>query len=390
MTHAPPPRLAAFVAAAPTVAAERRTSVLQVVEPLASRGGGLLLVTCHRVEWIAGEHGAGAPGAGPLGPVPGDTQRLEGIDVARHLIELTIGLHSAVLAEDQILHQVRRAVTDARRIGPLGPDLELLLDLALRAGRLGRSWRPVSGPGSSRSLAGVALERIVASWTPDSGRRLLVVGAGRMGEALAVAARHAGMEIMIASPSVAHARLVAERHGAQVSPFDPGARVADVDAIVVALSGPWHVADATAQRVAGLPIVVDLSMPPAVTGSLRDRLGDRLVDIDAMAPGGSVRASAYRQRLGELAEQTLADYRDRLAMRAVSRADRLAERVEHQRLRHLDDYLRERPDMDPAVRDALDDVTRDLTARLFRVPMARLANDPDGRRERAVDELFGA
>lgn len=388
MTHARPPRLAALVAAAPTVGTERRESMLRAMEPLAAGGGGVLLATCHRVEWIVGDRGTLWPGPG--GRVPEDAQRLDGLEVARHLIELTIGLHSAVLAEDQILHQVRRAATDARRIGLLGPDLELLLDVALRAGRLGRSWRPASGPGSARSLAAVAVGQVLATRRPGARLRLLVVGAGQMGEAVAVAARHAGMEITIASFSAGHARLVADRHGAAVSALDPGDGLADVDAVVVALSGAWRVADATAERIAGLPIVVDLSMPPAVTGPLRERLGDRLVDIDAMAQGdGSTHASGYRDRLGELAEATLIDYRERLAVRAASRAGRLAERVERQRVGHLEDYLRDRPDLDPAVRDALEDVTRDLMARLFRVPMARLADDPDGRRGRAVDDLFG-
>lgn len=388
MTHPPAPRLAAIVAAAPVVGAERRESMLRAMEPLTTACGGVLIATCHRVEWIVGE--PGSLDAGPGGRVPEDAQRLTGLDVARHLIELTIGLHSAVLAEDQILHQVRRAATNARRMGALGPDLELLLDLALRAGRLGRSWRPASGPGSSRSLAAVAVRRILATRRPGARSRLLVVGAGQMGEAAAVAARHAGMEITIASRTAGHARLVADRHGAAVSSLDPGDRLADVDAVVVALSGRWRIADATAERVASLPIVVDLSMPPAVTGPLRDRLGDRLVDIDAMAQGdGPVGASGYRDRLAGLAEATLTEYQDRLATRAASRAARLAERVERQRLRHLEDYLRDRPDLDPAVRDALDDVTRDLMARLFRMPMARLADDPDGRRGRAVDDLFG-
>ena len=173
--------------------------------------------------------------------------------------------------------------------------------------------------------------------------------------------------------------------------FDPGAVLDAVDAVIVALGGPWSLSAAGRSRLETRPVVVDLSMPSALSSDTIDRLGERLIDIDRLAVGTPPgRAGVrYRSRLQALVDRTLDGYLAGLDARRTSAADRLAARIEHQRSAGLAAYLRQRPDLDPEVRDELDALTRDLSARLFREPLARLARDPDGRRRRALDELFG-
>ena len=153
------PRLIALVAAAPEIDASRREQLLPLAEAAAAKAAGVLVSTCHRVEWLADDdHGArvdleGLTGAGMA--------RLQGRAAASHVINMALGLESAVVGEDQILHQMRTAVTAARQRGALGSSLDPLLDHALRAGRLGRSWRPTH-PSVGGSLADVAVLRIQA------------------------------------------------------------------------------------------------------------------------------------------------------------------------------------------------------------------------------------
>ncbi|MEX2184479.1 MAG: NAD(P)-binding domain-containing protein [Chloroflexota bacterium] len=383
------PRVSAFVAAAPGVDAVTRVRLLEVMARLATTPGRVLVATCHRVELFVGERAISHDEVAPL--IRNGADRLEGLDAARHLVELALGLRSAVLAEDQILHQVRRAVIDARRNGPLGVDLDRLADVALRAGRAGRSWRPASRSDPAASMGRLAIDRVRSALGSLRGARILVVGAGPMGQDAVAAATGAGAIVRIASVSTEHAREVADLHGATLSPIDPGEAMASLDAVVVALAGPWQIATASQDFVASRPIVVDLSMPPSLPAGLPDRLGDRLIDIDGLAGGTAEtdRQARYRRRLVALAGQVLDEYVSTQASRARSGADRLAERIEAQRTRQLEAWLRERPDLDHDARRLLDSVTRDLADRLFRVPLERLAHDPDGRRRRAADELFG-
>jgi glutamyl-tRNA reductase len=383
----PRPQLVAYVAAAPDTDAPGRSALLPLARAAAAAPSTVLFATCHRVELYAAERPAQHArlvGAG--------LHVLEGEAAVRRMVEVAVGLGSAVLAEDQVIHQLRVAVAAARAQAPLDRDLGRALDAALRAGRLARSWRPVGQDGPGRSLADAALARAASLLGPIEGRRVLIVGAGPMGEASVVAARSAGGRVALASPSVAHVREVAARHGVETWPIDPGLRLEDVDLVVVALAGSWDLGAASRNALARRPLVVDLSMPPAVPVAVRKALGGRLVDIDGLAmpvPTGPL-MQRYRSRLDALADRTvaaiLADARDR----AQAGVGDLARRIEDERRRELDAYLRRRPQLDDETRAVLDEATRELAARLFRVPLERLAQDPSGERRRAAEDLFGS
>jgi glutamyl-tRNA reductase len=381
MTTTHEPRVSALVAAAPDVDADRRVRIAATAQERLSTSPGVLLTTCHRVEWL-GDHEA-APGIDGMLP-------LAGIEAASHVIQLALGLASAVVGEDQILHQLRAAVADARRERQLGHDLDLLLDHALRAGRRGRSWRPTTGA----SLADLALDRVEQAVGGLAGRAVLIVGTGTMGGLVARGATPRGAHLLIASRTPAHAAdIAAGLAGAAAVPFDPGPAVVDAtDVVVVALAGSWSVEPATALAVAGKALVVDLSMPSAVDVALVEALGDRFVGIDDLGRGSPPTAAVerYTKRLEVLAAATLDAYLAEIMERHRSRADRLADRVERQRSEALAAYLRRRPDLDDPTRRELEDLARALTDHLFREPLTRLASDPEGRRAAALDELFGS
>lgn len=380
MTMAASPQVVALVAAAPDVDAARRAALLPEIQAGAVPGRDILLATCHRVEVFRSDDDDAA--------VDGGLRRLDGVAAADHVIRLALGLESAVIGEDQVLHQLRDAVTHGRRVHALGGDLGLLMDRALSAGRTGRSWRPPVVTSLAERAIDLAAERIGAL----GGRRVLVVGAGVMGRSAADAAKRGGALVTIASRDPRHATQVADALGAAAADLDPGAAaVRTVDLVVVALAGSWTIAEATAEALADRPLVIDLSMPPAIDAQTRAALGPRGVDIDGLrvdTPDATV--DRYRARLERLAAATLAGYLDTVEDRRRSRAHRLAERIERERADALAAWLRQRPGLAGVAVEELDDLSRAVSARLFREPLARLAHDPDGRRSRALDELFDA
>jgi glutamyl-tRNA reductase len=386
----PTPAIVALTAAAPQVDVEDRARLLPMAREIAAAGGSVLLGTCHRVELYVGAEADIAPVVHERLERAGMT-RLAGHEAARHIVRLATGLHSAVLAEDQILHQLRTAVTAARRQRPLGRDLDALLDAALRAARIGRSWRPAVAPGIAHSLADLALDRLGAAIGGLAGRSVLVVGTGVMGATAIASATRRGARVTVASPTASHAADHARRFGATTWSMDPGDDLAGMDGVVVALAGPWRHGPATAAALAARPAVVDLSMPPALDAAMRRRLGARLVDIDGLAASGKDDGLAprYRRRLEQLVAETLDRYLATMAARDRSAAQHLADRVERERTAELAAFLRRRPDLGPEAQQQLDEVTRALSKRLFQAPLARLDSDPDGRRRQALDELFG-
>jgi glutamyl-tRNA reductase len=322
-----------------------------------------------------------------------NARRLMGAQAVRHATSVAIGLESAVLAEDQVLHQLRADVTRARRSRALPPHLHVLFDAVLRAGRLARSWRPAA----PRSLADLAVDRVVSASVGHGGAPILVVGAGEMGRLAARAASARGCPVVVASRTRAHADEVAATTGAHsIALEDVEMQLASgVRGVVVAIAGPWRLALHASAAVHAMPAVVDLSVPSALPSEVVAALGERFTDVDALVrlveddriendPTGR-----FRRRLEALRDRTVEEVAQRLAGRAAADVrSALAGRIERERTAELDALWRSLPTLPAADRAAIDGMTRHLAKRLLGEPLARLGADPDGRRALAIRELF--
>lgn len=347
--------------------------------------GSVLLETCHRVELYAPRASLEALiGAERVAGVTLET----GVEAARHAIRVAVGRDSAVVAEDQVLHQLRSGVQDARRRGPLIPELDRLFDLALRSGRQARSWLPARRP----SLADVALEEAMGRVSMRPGP-ILVVGAGAMGRLAARAVVEASRPLVLANRTPQHATRVAAELGGTMTGLDPGAaELLGFAGVMVALTGPWLLADASRAALAdGGAWIVDLSAPPAVPDDLARRLGRRLVSIDDLAHGDDrTRPAALLAHLDELVEETLDAYLDwTVRERQRQAAHALADRATEARSAELAALWRRVPMLDPAARAEVERMAERLSDRLLRRPLERLQHDKDGRHDRAARELFG-
>jgi len=356
----------------------------------ADAGGGLLLETCHRVEFYAAV--ADLMTADRLvGVLPAGGRALRGEAAVRHVIAVATGRDSVVVGEDQVLHQLRQALEVARAAGTLDSAIERLAMTALRAGRRARSWRQ----GPARSLADVAIEVLEREAGSLVDRELLVVGAGSIGRLAVAAGARAGARVAVTSRSADHAAELARATGACVEAFDPADRVSRFAGIVVALGGPWSVGSEAIDALARHAIpVVDLAVPPAVPDRLRATLGDRLTTADDLARAGSgtdaePRPDRTLARLDALIDRTTAEFMAWLGThegRAAARA--LVERADREREAELAALWRRLPDLDPQARATIEGMSRHLAERLLREPLERLGTDADGRHERAIRELW--
>jgi glutamyl-tRNA reductase len=376
-------RLRALVAHARYLPADERSRLARELHQRAP-AGTVLIETCHRVELYGDEQAmhvlrASGSWAGLRG--------LAGEEVARHLLRLAVGRDSVVLAEDQLLHQLRTSVHHARSRTQLAPELDRLFDLSLRAGRRARSWLPAR----RRSLADVALDHVLGGRTAQPGR-VLVVGAGDMGRRAAHSLSVRGSSLVVASRTPERGAVLAAELGARSAPFDPGAQlISELDGVVVALSGQWQLATASLAALrAGSSWIIDLSAPPALPPALVDSLGPRLTSIDHLAhTDDSAPSTSLLRRLDALIDQTLADYGAWSAGEARREAARaLAERAAEMRSAELHALWQRLPALDPEQRAAVEQMARHLTERLLRDPLERLHQDSDGRHASAARELF--
>lgn len=249
---------------ADTVGADERDRIARSVEDSIAGDRAILLSTCHRVELYG------------LGTMPDLDPRLQvetGEEAVRHLMRVAAGLESAIIGEDEILHQVRETLGKARAARSLDGRLQRLFETAIAAGRRARAGRTAtSGTLAQRAVAWLQQRSALA------GRPVLVAGAGRMGSSLAHSARQAGAEVTIASRDAGRAQRMAQVYGGRGVDLAGGAELAPQSAaIAVALAGVWHEFKPPKGE---LPPIADISAPPAVPAAVRARLNGGFLGID--------------------------------------------------------------------------------------------------------------
>lgn len=280
-------------ASAHEVDAAKRDELAREVDTWLSEGHeAVSLSTCHRVELY---------GLGPAPPLAMPLRR-DGADAVSHLLSVASGLESAIVGEDEVLHQVREALHAARMNRPLDFRLQRLFETAIATGRRARSRRTES----SGNLA----QRAVAwlgSKSSMSDRMVIVAGAGRMGAALAHSFSDAGALVTIASRDPARAtRLARIYNGDGVSLVDGAQLARRAAGVAVALGGTWS--DLASIDASGLPPIADISAPQAVPDSVRRELNGSFLGIDDLYQRSDVIPGAYIKDAQALVESYANEY----------------------------------------------------------------------------------
>ena len=326
-----------------------------------------------------------------------------GEDVARHLCRVAAGLDSLVLGEAEILGQVGDALAAAHSQGSVGPGLELLFRIAISAGRRARAETAIGeNPATASSMAIALAEGVLGDLRE---RRLLVVGAGRIGrQTLTMAASRGLAHITVVNRTNERAVEAAARCGARALPLSKlEDALVDADVVVAATSSEAAVLSAptTAAAMNRRPtrplVVVDLAVPADVERAAGEVPGVRLFDVDDLR-GGLDGAMAARLAEVPLVEEIVERevetfgrrYRELEVEPLLSELRKQAESI---RTREVDRVLRELGDVDPIVAERIEHLSRSLVTKLLHDPTVRAreragTGDADDVAD-AVRELFG-
>jgi glutamyl-tRNA reductase len=278
--------------AADADATTRAEQGARMAEWIAGGGAGLSLVTCHRAELYG------------FGDVPAleCVRTMSGESSVRHLLRVASGLESVIVGEDEILHQVREALSAARSRGPLDGRLHRLFETAISAGRASRAGRTQS----SGNLAHSAVAWL-RSKTDLAGRTVVVAGAGRMGAALAHSAAGAGADLVIASREAERASRLAHLYAGRGVDLSDGAELAAGAAgVVVALGGPWAALQSFSDSA--FPPIADISAPQAIPEVVRRHLNGSFLGIDDLYRRSHPLPGAYIEDAERVIARKTAEY----------------------------------------------------------------------------------
>jgi len=278
----------------------------------------MVLSTCNRVEVYAvvdAFHG----GLAVVGQVLSEHSGMSMGDLTKyayvryseaaveHLFAVASGLDSAVVGEQQVLGQVRRAYGTAEANRTVGRVLHELAQRALSVGKRVRSETAIDAAGAS--VVSVALGMAECRLGGLTGKTAVVIGAGAMGALSVAHLTRAGVEhIHVLNRSLSRAQRLARKIResgvrAEALALDrlPGA-LADADVVVtctgaistvVSLADVHHALASARRDEAAHPLVIcDLGMPRDVDPAVAGLPGVWVVDVERVQHEPSAHAAA--------------------------------------------------------------------------------------------------
>ncbi len=378
----------------------------------------MVLSTCNRVEVYAvvdAFHG----GLSAIGQVLADQSGMTVPDLTKyayvryseaaveHFFAVASGLDSAVVGEQQVLGQVRRAYAAAEANRTVGRTLHELAQRALAVGKRVHSETGIDAAGAS--VVSVALGMADAKLEGLQGKTAVVVGAGAMGALSAAHLTRAGIDnVYVVNRSLPRAQRLARKIRDSGTP----AEALDLDNLSAALAKAHMVVSCTgavrpvvsladvhnaltASRRDDTPLVIcDLGMPRDVDPAVSGLPGVWVVDMDRIQREPSARAAAAdAEAARHMVAAEVATYLAGQRMAEVTPTvtalrQRAADVVEAELLR-LDNRL---PGLEAAQKDEVARTVRRVVDKLLHAPTVRikqLASAPGGDAyAEALRELF--
>jgi glutamyl-tRNA reductase len=369
---------------------------------------GLILSTCNRVELLTlQDDNANATEAANAQPQtkadllrflheyfsvpPNDIQphlyEFREREAVRHLFRVASSLDSMVVGEPQILGQVKDSYTTAREVGAISTHLESLLQRTFTVAKKIRTETQIGS--SSVSIASVAVDLARKIFGSLEGKTVLLVGAGKMSE---LAARHliehgAG-SILVANRTQSNAEKIAAEFSSAsvltaVIPFDDlYDQAARADIVITSTGSPQKIFSRShgqhfLQRRRNRPMFfIDIAVPRDVDPRMNEVEGCFVYDIDDLQQVAAANL-ADRSREAEAAETIVSreveKYEQRLQSRdAVPAILALQQSAEAIREAELARSAKRLADLTPAQREAVEAMTRSLTAKLLHPQLTAL------------------
>ena len=272
----------------------------QALDDLKRRPGlleGMILSTCNRVE-VAVTADEQADVESAVENFLADSKcverawvtpylyRFDGPEAIRHLFRVASSLDSMVVGEPQILGQMKSAYALAREHGAMGGFLGQVIDRALSVAKRVRSETDIGESAVSVSYAAVELAREI--FGKLQGKKVLVIGAGKMAESAARHLRRAGVsEILVTNRTRERAVAMAEECGGRVIDYEYFEDVVPEVDIVLASSGAPHfiltpdqMRSAMGKRRNRPMFLIDIAVPRNIDPAVNKIESVFLYDID--------------------------------------------------------------------------------------------------------------
>jgi glutamyl-tRNA reductase len=315
---------------------------------------------------------------------------------ATHLFTVSAGLDSAVLGESEILGQVRVAWERAQREQVCGTTLNMLFRHAVEVGKRARTETSIGR--HTASISSAAVEMATAELGSLQGRSVLVIGAGDMGEGMAVSLASAGVvETLVANRTRDRAEELASRVGGRaIALSEVTSALRNVDVLLTSTGATSimvehsDIVGAMADRGGRPLLIVDVAVPRDVDPSVGMLSGVTLFDLDdlrAFAERGLADRRGEISAVTDIIEHEVVRYLDRVMARgAAPLVAQLHEYGEHVRVGELERHRSRLGALSDNDRELVEQITKTLVSKLLHEPTVRLKDAAGSARGERLSE----
>ena len=278
----------------------------------------VILNTCNRVEmYVVGgatvrpaQIAAAFCARQGFDPAEFASLRLElsGRAAVEHLLEVSSGLDSQMLGENEIFGQVKRAYLSAQSRGFTGPVLNKIFQKAFQAAKHVRTHTAITA--GLVSVSNVAVELAASVFGELSAARVLLLGAGEIGLKSGRAFRsRRPAALVVASRRLDRAQEVAVELEAQAVPFEQAMTdLGNFDVVVCSTAAPTTVIGPAAivaamRKRGGRPLFfIDVAMPRDVDAEVAALENVFLYNLDDLAKIAAENRSARHAEIARCRE----------------------------------------------------------------------------------------
>ncbi|CAJ1973962.1 unnamed protein product [Sphenostylis stenocarpa] len=325
-------------------------------------------------------------------------------DATQHLFEVSAGLDSLVLGEGQILAQVKQVVKVGQGVNGFGRNISGLFKHAITVGKRVRTETNIASGAVSVSSAAVELAFMKLPETSFDNARMLVIGAGKMGQLVIkhLVAKGCKKIVVVNRTEERVAAIREELKDIEII-YKPLSEmltcVGETDVVFTSTASETplflkdHVKDLppTNQNIGGRRIFIDISVPRNVGSCVSDLESVRVYNVDdlkeVVAANKEDRLRKAMEARAIIAEESKQFEAWRDSLETVPAIKKLRAYTERIRLAELEKCLGKMGDDIPKkTRRAVDDLSRGIVNKLLHGPMQHLRCD--GNDSRTLSETL--
>lgn len=237
----------------------------------------------------------------------------ENEEAVRHLFYLTSGLKSQILAEDQIITQVKDALTLARDAYCTDNVLEVLFRMAVTAAKKVKT--EVTFSRANTSVIHQAMERLRNQGFSFEGKTCMVIGNGEMGKVTALALKEAGADVTVTVRQYRSGVVNIPQGCKRINYGERMELLPDCDLVVSATASPNYTLtkenfEEIKLDVASV-VLIDLAVPRDIDPEIGKLQNVSLYDIDSFRiDAASPKLQASMQKAGEILDDQMKEFYD--------------------------------------------------------------------------------